>query len=382
MLQARTLANIAIVSVFAAACIGGLAYLAFNVGLGVPGRTLYRVGANFADATGLVSGDEVRVSGVKVGKVVDVGPAADGSTHVTLEIDDSSLRLRQDVRALIRPKTLLGNKMVELVRTPRSSAPLLASGQTIPKAQTGDAVEIDDILNNLDPETRAAMSEDFRQLGVAVDKRAGDVNQELPLLEQTAANLRPLAQLSDRRQQEIGRILTDLNVIITALADEQDSLGRVVDSGDRFFGAVAARDQALASTIEQLDILFQALDRSFAGATQADRAALDKAPATMASTQRVLALTNPEVDRILPELLLGQIAYPSDQLSLTRAESLNLALEWISAFAQKDGNGNSFRVTSIGPTLACVPGAPQCLPNGLPVGTPASAVNFIIGGGR
>jgi hypothetical protein len=41
------------------------------------------------------------------------------------------------------------------------------------------------------------------------------------------------------------------------------------------------------------------------------------------------------VDQLLPELLLGQITYPNDQLNISNSESLILAQEWISAFSQQ-----------------------------------------------
>ena len=86
--------------------------------------------------------------------------------------------------------------------------------------------------------------------------------------------------------------------------------------------------------------------------TNADRASLAGAPATITAGSHTLSLTNPGLDQILPELLLGQVNYPSDELNLTQADSLALSREWISAFFQHDVNGNSFRITNVTPTPA------------------------------
>src|SRR5439155_14805640 len=139
---------------------------------------------------------------------------------------------RRDVRAVLKPKSLIGEKYVELVRKPGSSAPYAGDGFRLPRQQTGQAVEIDDVLNGMDAQTRAAFSQSLRQLGVAVDQRQGDISAAVPDVEQAAANLRPLARTADARQQEINRILTDLAIIMAALADEQDALGRTIVSGD------------------------------------------------------------------------------------------------------------------------------------------------------
>ena len=189
----------------------------------------------------------------------------------------------------------------------------------------------------MDAPTRKAMSESFRELGVALDGRQADVSAALAPLDSTITNLRPLARVGESRQQELDRILTNLNIIMQALADEQDQLGHIVDSGDTVMSAIASRDQALAGTVRNGAAVFGSLDQAFSGATAADRASLKTSPATIAAGRRVLSLTNPQVDQLLPELLLGQISYPNDQLNVSDSESLILAQEWISAFSQHCG---------------------------------------------
>jgi virulence factor Mce-like protein len=299
--------------------------------------------------------------------VTSVGSAADGNTLVAMQLDPG-YQVRNDVRAVVRPKSLLGTQYVELVRTPASTQPYLPSGSTIPLARTGQSVQIDDVLNNMDPATRQAMSDSLQQLGVALDGRAGDVNSSLTAIDQVAANLRPLAQVGDRRQEELARILVDLDTIMQALADEQDSLGRIVDSGNAVFSGIAQRDQDLGGAIVNANQFLGSLDQAFSasGVTAADRASLAGAPATITAGSHTLALTNPGIDQILPELLLGQVNYPNDQLAVSNQESVDLAREWISAFFQHDVNGNSFRITSINPN----PSAPSSPSS--PSGSPAS----------
>ena len=332
----RVFVSVAIVIVFAAACLGGLGFIALNMRLHGPWSNEFALNADFASANGLVPQAEVRVSGVHVGTVLEIADASDGGALVKMALQPD-IHLRQDVRAVIRPKTLLGEKFVELVRTQGSGQPYLQSGATIPKAQTGQAIEIDDILNAMDAPTRKAMSESFRELGVALDGRQADVSAALAPLDSTITNLRPLARVGESRQQELDRILTNLNIIMQALADEQDQLGHIVDSGDTVMSAIASRDQALAGTVRNGAAVFGSLDQAFSGATAADRASLKKSPATIAAGRRVLSLTNPQVDQLLPELLLGQISYPNDQLNVSDSESLILAQEWISAFSQHCG---------------------------------------------
>ncbi len=331
----RTLVSVVLVIAFASVCLGGLGFIAVNMGLSGPWNNDFNLRAEFATANGLVPQGEVRVSGVHVGSVTSIGDTSDGGALVTMRLQPG-IQLRDGTRAVIRPKTLLGEKFVELVR-PGGSNSYLASGATIPKSLTGQAVEIDDILNAMDAPTRQAMSASFKELGIAVDQRQQDISQALAPLDATIANLRPLARVGENRQKELDRILTNLNTIMQALADEQDQLGRVINSGDTVMSAIASRDQALAGTVQHGAAVFGSLDQAFAGVTAADRASLAKSPPTIAAGRQMLALTNPQVDQLLPEMLLAQVSYPNDQLNLTDSESLTLAREWISAFSKTCG---------------------------------------------
>lgn len=346
MKTSRLVSNALLFAFFAAFCIAGLLFTAVNLGLQLPGQSGYTIKAEFTSAEGLVNYADVMIAGVRVGHVVKQEQAPDGGTVVTMTLD-KTYDLRTDTRAIVRPKSLLGEKYVELIRNPGSSAGALASGAEIPKTQTGEAVSIDDVLNNMDPATRAAMSQSLQQLGVALNNNAANVNQSITPIDQTVQNLQPLAETGTRRQQQLDRILTDLNTIMQSLADEQQQLGSIVDSGNNVMGTIAQRDQDLAGTVSQANTLFTSLDQIFADLTPYDRQSLEESPATIEAARQMLAVSSPEVARLFPELLLGQINYPNDQLEVTQTNALHLALEWVSAFSQQDVNGNSFRIASI-----------------------------------
>ena len=388
----RDRVNLTVFAGFTAFCLAGIGYLALNIGLRYPAEAGYRLNAEFSDTAGLVPQDEVRISGVKVGTVTWIQQAGDGKSVVSMVLGPR-YRVRKDVRAVVRPKSLLGTQYVELVRTPQSTDAYLADGATIPASQTGQSVQIDDVLNNMDPATRQAMSDSLQQLGVALDGREADINASLADLDQLTANLRPLAQVGDRRQADLARILVDLDTIMQALADEQDNLGKLVDAGNTVFSGIAARDQDLGGAIANANGFLGALDQAFStpGVTQADRASLAGAPGTITANSHTLSLTNPGLDQVLPELLLGQINYPNDQLSLDQADSVALTREWISAFFQHDVNGNSFRITSItpgakppsSPSAPSLPGAPAPPAGGSGStggGTPPDPLCQVVGG--
>jgi phospholipid/cholesterol/gamma-HCH transport system substrate-binding protein len=398
MKTSRIVTNGVVFALFAAFCVVGLVFTAVNLGLPLPGRGGYEVKADFASAEGLVNYADVMIAGVRVGHVVQQAQGSGGGTLVTMQLD-RPFDLRTDTRAIVRPKSLLGEKYVELIRNPGSRAAELPSGGEIPRAQTGEAISIDDVLDNLDAPTRAAMSQSLQQLGVALDKNAQNVNRSIDPIDQTVKNLQPLAETGTRRQQQLDRILTDLNTIMQALADEQQQLGSIVDSGNSVMGSIAQRDQDLTGTVTQADTLFTSLDQIFADLTPYDRQSIQESPATIEAARQMLAVSSPEVARLFPELLLGQINYPNDQLEVTQTNAIHLALEWVSAFSQDDANGNSFRIASIVGcesiegsqygTPNCNPGPPvlgaSLVPTSAPAGsTPDApqALTFLVEGRR
>lgn len=375
-MRGRSLVTLVLLGVFAAVCVGGLGYLAVGMGLQVPGIDRGTViAADFAQANGLVDQSSVYVSGVQVGTVIGVTSDHHDGALVTMRIDPG-VRLRTDVKAYVQPKSLIGEQYVDLVRSPGSSASYIPAGYRIPRSRTGQSVQINAILNTLDPQTRAAMTQTLRQLGVAVQGQAGDINQSIPQVEQATANLRPIVQVTDREQAYLNEILKDVAIIMQALADEQQSLGQVVDSGDVAVGAIAQRDQQLAGTIQQANTLMISLSSIFQDLTPSDRASLEKAPGTIQTGQELLAELNPTIDELLPELLLAQVNYPSNQLDVSAPQAETLASEWLSAFSQNDDLGHAFRITPVvdPDTQVQLPiSLPQLLRGGSPGGASTGA---------
>lgn len=345
-IRKRALTDLVAVCAFAALCLGGLGYLAIGMGMPVPfvqqGWTLK---AKFLHAEGLVRQSDVYASGVHVGKVISIEPSGPGAV-VTMRIDPG-VSLRQDVRAYVEPKTSIGDTYVDLVRTPYSTAQVVGSGYEIPPKRTGQSVQLDTILNTMSPATRAALTASLQQLGVAVSGQSAAIHSSVPQVNDVLANLQPIVQVSDARQHDIDQILVDLAVIMRSLAQEQQSLGQLVDSGDTALGAIASRDQALGGTVQQADQLAASAEQILRGLTPADRATLAESPPTLESGLKLLAQLNPEIDRLLPALLLAQVNYPNNQNSVASKGAETVATEWISAFSQRVNGANALRITPV-----------------------------------
>ena len=100
--------------VFAFSCFALILFLWVSFGGPVPLKPQgYRVNVTFNEAVQLATEADVRISGVPVGKVKKVEPEG-GRTDATLEIESRYAPLPDDVKAILRSKTLLGETYVEL----------------------------------------------------------------------------------------------------------------------------------------------------------------------------------------------------------------------------------------------------------------------------
>src|SRR5581483_4632389 len=96
-------------------------------------------------AADLVAGDDVRISGIDVGKVVTVTNSL-GSTLATLQLQRQFAPLAANARAILRLKTLLGEVFVDL--SPGSDgAPKLRDGGTLPSSQVEPTQPLDKVLD-------------------------------------------------------------------------------------------------------------------------------------------------------------------------------------------------------------------------------------------
>ena len=123
----------------------------------------YTVTARFQNASQLVKGDLVQVAGKPVGEVADIDLTPDGQAEVTMSIDDAHAPLRRGTRAIVRQASLSGiaNRYVDLT-LPADRAPAIPDGGVIEQDGTASAVDLDQIFNTFDPDTRKDLQAVFK----------------------------------------------------------------------------------------------------------------------------------------------------------------------------------------------------------------------------
>lgn len=131
--------------VFVLGTLGLLVWLAQTIGA-IGGRSGARYEVRLEHAAGLVTNNAVKIAGVEVGDIEKVGVDHDIAV-LTLRID-SEVVLHDDATAIVRAKSLLGEKYLQL-HPGSEDHPVLEAGGRIQKVQTH--FEIDQVLNALEP---------------------------------------------------------------------------------------------------------------------------------------------------------------------------------------------------------------------------------------
>ena len=294
----------------------------------LPFKHGYRLKAVFSTAVNIRPKSPVRIAGVDVGKVSSI--ARDGSAGVvTMEIASNGLPIHADATAKIRPRIFLeGNWFVEL-QPGSPSARTLSSGSTLPITQTSDPVQLDQVLDALNSDTRANLQDFLIGYGDALTRKPGpaeNAEQDPEVRGLNAAQalnrathrgpsaLRGSAivnqALGGTEPNDVSKLVASIGKVTGALNVHEQQLGELIGNFNTFFGAFAAQASSVNAAVAELPAALFAIDRGFAG--------LDASfPPTKAFAQAILPgvrLTPSTVAAALPWIAQLQASLAPNEL--------------------------------------------------------------------
>ena len=179
----------------------------------------YQLEASFSAAgQGLQSESDVKIHGVDVGRVKKVR-LRDGRALVRLDIDKGE-RIPVGATATIRPKTLFGEKFVDIDPGPNETAgPFLGDEDRIDKTVGG--FELEKVLTQLYPILKAVKPE---ELAVILDTLAEGGEGQGEAIHRQIGNFATLADIQARHDADVRQFLDDLGALSDELADRADDL--------------------------------------------------------------------------------------------------------------------------------------------------------------
>lgn len=275
--------------VFIAYVVGALLVLGFlarQMGGEFMFASTYRVHALFASGAQLVADDDVTMSGLRVGKVESLTPTTTGTDAVLLVHSDYA-PFFSDARAVIKSKNLLGERYVEVYRG--SSSQQIRDGGQIDLDHTLTPVEVDQVLDALDPTVRDRLTITINSLGQAVAGQGLDLNQQAGDLHLLAASLRAIARTIASNSNDLDSLLYELNKVMGTLAAYHAQFRAMLTDWDRLMQLLAQREQALQGTITEQDHVMAIFNQALSGSSpQALHQAMAELPATIDSTNHYL----------------------------------------------------------------------------------------------
>ena len=234
------------------------------------------------NAGGLRPDSLVRIAGVNVGTVTGISPVAGRqAADVTMTIQSTGLPIHRDATFWIRPRTFLeGNFFVDLY--PGSpNAPNVKSGYTFPIQQTRIPVQLDQLFDTLNANTRQNLQTLLTQYGSAVKKGGpsydASIRYWLPAYEYTSivthdalgeqpndlstwiAKQAVVSGAFDDHPQNLENLITDFNTTAYAFARENVALQRTVAELPKTLAAAVPAFNALNAAFPPLEELSRAL---------------------------------------------------------------------------------------------------------------------------
>jgi len=229
---------------------------------------LARYTAEFSDVSGLYVGDDVRISGVQVGKVETI--RLDGRIAKVDFTAQADHPLFTNTVAAVRYQTLIGQRYVELVQPAEPDTQLTTSG-TIPLGQTIPSFDVAKLFNGfqpifqtLDPAQFNLLGENLLQLIQGDESGIGPFLHHLDVISTLAVDRQAVITVMIRNLSAISHDLGGKSQQLFDLINQlNDVLARFASVGEEFRTSLETQLPGLRSTVH----LLQYTERTFDGTT-------------------------------------------------------------------------------------------------------------------
>lgn len=284
-----------VVGIVSILLLGAATGLAFAVGLLNVFEKAYEMEGQFIDGSGLKAGDDVRVAGIKVGRVTEIGvDDTTGRVIVTWVVNEGT-EINNDAGADIALATLLGAKYVRITNPmsgqtafeelPREQRVIPVERTTVPFDLFELTRVATDGINELDT---AKVNEFITQLADITDDKAATVADLID-------GITRVGRAINTRDAELAELLDEADRLAGTLADKDDDIVRLLDASDGILDLVVKRRNELAIVLGESAESVQELSRIISD----NRATLDSILDDLSPTLDVVAANQADIDTAL-----------------------------------------------------------------------------------
>ena len=209
----------------------------------VAGKTV-PYAAVFSDVFGLREGDDVRMAGVRVGRVEKIELQGD-LAKVSFVVQNNQQLLGTTV-ASVTYQNIVGQRYLGLSLGNIGEPGPLKPGSTIPIERTDPSFDVGAMLNGFEPLFSVLNPRDADNLTKGViQSLQGDDASIVGLVDQTSRLTESLAG----KDEQLGEVITDLNVVVDNLARHNDSLDEIISQTRDAVSTFDARRPELVSSL-------------------------------------------------------------------------------------------------------------------------------------
>ncbi len=235
--------------------------------------TDYRVRAIFDNAGFVIPGEDVKIAGVKIGKIESLDITRDFKAVVVMAIEDPGYQdFRADAHCQVRPQSLIGEKFVECTPTQKRAvgAPLppalkrvgngSGKGQYyLPVQNTSKAVDLD-LLNDITrkPQTER-LSLILDELGTGLAGRGRELGQVVRRANPALREVDQVLKLLGSQNQVLSDLARNSDTVLAPLARERKHVSSAIVQSSKVAQATAERRTPLSADIERLPRFLQEL---------------------------------------------------------------------------------------------------------------------------
>jgi phospholipid/cholesterol/gamma-HCH transport system substrate-binding protein len=185
-------------------------------------------------------GQTVRVAGVRVGDISKV-EYDEGNAVVTMDIDREFLPVYKDATILLRPKTGLKDMFLEL-DPGTEAAGEYEEEETIPVANTAPDVNLDEVLELLDSDTRNYLRLLLVGGGQGLEGRGKDLQAVFNSLGPVNRGLARLNREVAKRKENLANLIHNMDTFFGRLGEEDEQLAALIQASNDSLGAIASQE--------------------------------------------------------------------------------------------------------------------------------------------
>lgn len=270
----------AIVSIAAAVVllmIAAYALIAANTG--------YRVKLVIPSAAQLVSGSPVWVNGLPAGAVEDI-TAQDGKAVVEISLDKQFAPLREGATSWVEWYSAVGERVMQLNQGAAQNAAIPSGNLYAP--QSTKQVEVDQVLNALDPQTRDRLNSLIRGLNGTVNGREDQLRQTLDTAGPAVNALGGVLEGLGRDGQSIKELVQQLNQVTAIATQHRQDVAATVHNLTDMSAPLAAQQAKISETLRELPPTLQVAQNT-----------LNDVPDAVDSANPLLKDLRPGTDRLV-----------------------------------------------------------------------------------